>query len=152
MVAVSPSLPALSAAITISRARGIPWVLWLQDMVAEAALTTELVRSRAVLSVAHRLESAAYRSAARIVVVSDAFRANLRQKGVPDGEDHHDLRPRNLARAWIAHDRSMAENRVINIGNLGRSQGLPRLVSAVRGVSGAPAAGRPADHHRGRSG
>ena len=40
IVAVSPSLASLSAAITVSRARGVPWVLWLQDMVAEAAHAT----------------------------------------------------------------------------------------------------------------
>lgn len=132
MVAVSPSLPALSAAITISRARGIPWVLWLQDMVSEAALTTELVRSRGVLSVAHRLESAAYRSAARIVVVSDAFRANLRKKGVPDGKITTIYNPATLPE--LDHPSpTEREMRAINIGNIGRSQGLPRLVRAFEG-------------------
>ena len=129
MVVVSPSLPALSAAIMISRARRIPWVLWLQDMVADAAFATALVRSRAVLSMAQRLESAAYRSAARIVVVSDAFRANLRNKGIPEEKITTIHNPATLPN--LDHPRSLnGGNRVINIGNLGRSQGLPRLVSA----------------------
>ena len=150
MVAVSPSLPALSAAITISRARGIPWVLWLQDMVSEAALTTALVRSRGVLSVAHRLESAAYRSAARIVVVSDAFRANLRKKGVPDGKITTIYNPATLPE--LDHPQS---NGARDAGDQHRKYrslaGASPTREGFRGVSGAPATGRPAGHNRGRS-
>jgi N-acetylglucosaminyldiphosphoundecaprenol N-acetyl-beta-D-mannosaminyltransferase len=129
MIVVSPSLPALSAAITISRARGIPWVLWLQDMVADAAFTTQLVRSRRILSLAGRLEAAAYRSAARIVVVSDAFRAKLKDGGVPEEKIITVYNPATLPE----HDSPQLTNgdmRVINIGNIGRSQGLPRLIRA----------------------
>jgi colanic acid biosynthesis glycosyl transferase WcaI len=131
MVVVSPSLPALSAAIAVSRVRRIPWVLWLQDMVSDAALTTDLVRSGAILSSARRLESIAYRSAARIVVVSEAFRANLLRKGVPEGKIITIHNPATLPELDQARS-SNGEHRVINIGNIGRSQDLGRLVSAFQ--------------------
>jgi colanic acid biosynthesis glycosyl transferase WcaI len=129
IVAVSPSLASLSAAITVSRARAVPWVLWLQDMVADAAHTTDLVRSHGVLRVANRLESAAYRSAAHIVVVSDAFRRKLVGMRVPDSKISTSYNPATfpvLEGSLGASD----ERQVIIMGNIGRSQGLPRLVSA----------------------
>jgi colanic acid biosynthesis glycosyl transferase WcaI len=66
------------------------------------------------------------------VVVSEAFRTNLRKKGVPEEKIATIHNPATLPE--LDHPRSLDErNRVINIGNLGRSQGLPRLVNAFEG-------------------
>ena len=129
IVAISPSLASLSATMTMSAARGVPWVLWLQDMVADAAHTTGLVRSHGVLHLADRLESAAFRSAAHIVVVSDAFRKKLAGMRVPDSKISTSYNPATFPILEGSRAASDGEQ-VINIGNIGRSQGLPRLVSA----------------------
>ena len=65
ILAVSPSFPALSAAMTHARLRGIPWVLWLQDILPDGAATTGLVESDRILSLARRFERMSYRAPAR---------------------------------------------------------------------------------------
>ncbi len=84
IVAVSPSFPGLLPAMVAARARHVPWAMWLQDILPDGAVTTGLVPPGRLLGAARRFERAAYRSAARVFVISDAFRRNLLAKGVPD--------------------------------------------------------------------
>ena len=133
-VVVSPSFPALLAAIVAHRLRRAPWILWLQDILPDGAFTTGFVdEGGAVLVASRRLESAAYRSAALIVVPSQAFRHNLRGKGVADDkirliENPATRQPRrppddadsNPSKPWS----------VLAMGNIGHSQGLAPLVEA----------------------
>ena len=84
ILGVTPSFPALAVLMATAAFRRTPWVMWLQDILPDGAVMTGVVREGLLLSAARRLESAAYRSAERIVVVSDAFRRNLMLKGVPE--------------------------------------------------------------------
>ncbi len=85
IVSASPSFPALLPAIWNVRARRVPWVLWLHDLLPDGAAATGLVDDGGVvIELARRLERAAYRAADRIVVLSRAFTANLISKGVPE--------------------------------------------------------------------
>ncbi len=128
-VVVSPSFAALAPMIVNRRLRRRPWVLWLQDLLPDAATTTGLLREGRAVSLARRLERAAYRSADRIVVISDTFRAALLRKGVP---------PEKLTRIYNPATRGFAkrprtpsnELRVLSLGNIGYSQGLDRLIRA----------------------
>src|SRR5207247_1667278 len=69
IVAVSPSFPALGPAMAAARLRRVPWVLWLQDILPDAATATGLLREGPLIELARRFEAAAYRSARRIVVI-----------------------------------------------------------------------------------
>ncbi len=83
ILAVSPSFPALGVAMASAKARRIPWVMWLQDIVTDGAATTgELRPDSRVLKAARRFECASYRSAAKVIAISEAFRANLVRKGI----------------------------------------------------------------------
>ncbi len=65
IVAVSPSFPALVPAMANARARRIPWVLWLQDILPDGATMTGILEEGRVVRLARRLERAAYPSAPR---------------------------------------------------------------------------------------
>ncbi len=127
VVAVSPSFLALAPTMVNARIRRRPWVLWLQDILPDAAATTGLVSSGIAVDVARALERAAYRSAARIVVISDTFSENLRRKGVG---------PERMARIYnpatmdFRRTATRVENpaRILCMGNIGHSQGLADLV------------------------
>lgn len=75
----------LAAASARRRLRRVPWVLWLQDVLPDAAATTGLMREGPLLALARRLERVAFSSASTIVVISETFRENLLAKGVPAG-------------------------------------------------------------------
>ena len=83
MVSVSPSFPALLPAMVNARARRLPWVLWLHDILPDGAAATGVVRPGRVMDAARRLERAAYRQADRIVVPSRSFTANLVGRACP---------------------------------------------------------------------
>jgi colanic acid biosynthesis glycosyl transferase WcaI len=131
MVGVSPSFPALAPCMAASRLRRTPWVLWLQDLVTDAAASTGLLPSGPLLAAARRLELAAYASAARIVAISESFRGNLVRKGVPDAKIVRIFNSMTVQLDGAAPRREVGSPpRLINMGNIGRSQGLDRIVDA----------------------
>jgi colanic acid biosynthesis glycosyl transferase WcaI len=126
VVAVSPSFPALAPAMLNARLRRCPWVMWLQDILPDGAVSTGLLGPGRALDAGRRLERAAYRSTERVVVISDAFAENLRAKGV---------RPEKIVRLYNPSTRSAPAQappelptdgaaRVLSMGNIGLSQGL----------------------------
>ena len=132
VVSASPSFPALLPAILNKRARRVPWVLWLHDLLPDGATATGLVDEEGtVISLARKLERAAYRAADRIVVLSSAFTGNLISKGVPQPKidliyDPATRTPVKLAEPAAAPGRL----RLLSMGNIGHSQGLAALVGA----------------------
>jgi colanic acid biosynthesis glycosyl transferase WcaI len=113
-------------------ARRIPWVLWLQDLLPDAAAKTGLLADGFMLDAARRYERAAYRAAREIVLISESHRRSLIDKGVPAEKLHVITNPTTLsARAQTVEPAPAAvAPRVLNMGNIGLSQGLAELVRA----------------------
>ncbi len=133
IVAVSPSFPALLPAMVNARSRRIPWVLWLQDILPDGARVTGLMREGRLFAAASRFERAAYASAARIVVLSESFASNLRAKGVPAEKVVQVYNPATRPVQASERDEDSVEwNRVVTMGNIGRSQGLDEIVEAFQ--------------------
>lgn len=134
MLAVSPSFPALGPAVLNARARRIPLVLWLHDLLPDGAASAGIVQDGGgVLKAARRLERLAYDHADRIVVLSKPFADHLRAKGVPDSklELIYDPATRGVPAEVPAHNFANGEPpRVLCMGNIGVSQGLTPLVRA----------------------
>ena len=131
IVAVSPCFPALLPAMANARARRIPWLLWLQDILPDAATTTGILDEGRVVSAARGLECAAYRSASRIVVISDSFKESLLAKGVPEAKLVRSYNPASRPILDAMRDPAGIEsNVVLTMGNIGRSQNLAKVVRA----------------------
>ena len=130
-VAVSPSFLGLFPVLASARLRRFPWILWLEDILPDAAITTGLMREGLALRTANRLERFVYRATDRIVVISNAFRENLLAKGVPGWKVTQIYNPytRTLA-AGHARRNGGEPARVLYMGNMGFSQNLPTLVRA----------------------
>ncbi|HEX2015482.1 MAG TPA: glycosyltransferase family 4 protein [Solirubrobacteraceae bacterium] len=131
VVAVSPSFPALLAPMIHRRLRRTPWVLWLQDILPDGAESTGLVRSGAIISAARRLELAAYRSAARVVVISHTFAENLKAKGVREEQMVCVRNPATFT-GFSPRARVARKPRVLVMGNIGRSQGLSQVIDSFQ--------------------
>jgi colanic acid biosynthesis glycosyl transferase WcaI len=129
VIAVSPSFLALLPVAVRSRLERTPLILWLQDILPDAAVTTGLVRDGLLVGLARRYERWVYASADRIVVISDTFLENLRSKGVDLGK---------LVRLYNPATRDVRESvrvpppraRILAMGNIGFSQGLAEHVRA----------------------
>ena len=131
LVSVSPSFPALLPAVVNQRARRTPWVLWLHDILPDGAAASGIVdESSPVIRASRLLERWAYREADRIVVLSEAFTANLTAKGVPEEKIQLIYDPASrVPRPDPAAKRSDPP-RLLSMGNIGHSQGLTALVRA----------------------
>jgi colanic acid biosynthesis glycosyl transferase WcaI len=132
IVAVSPSFPALTVAMANARARRVPWVLWLQDILPDGAAVTGILEDGMLIRAARRFERAAYRSAHRIVVISDSFRENLCAKGVPEDRMVRIYNP--ASRPIRDQPRPAPDDRpvVFTMGNVGHSQNLANVVRAFQ--------------------
>jgi colanic acid biosynthesis glycosyl transferase WcaI len=141
MVSTSPSFPALLPAVFNVRARHLPWVLWLHDLLPDGAMATGLVEANGpVVKIARQLEHAAYRAADRIVVLSSAFTANLMAKGVPHDKVELIYDPATLVPArTAAPGTGSGPLRILSMGNIGHSQGLTQLVKAFEAAAEVPA-------------
>ena len=133
VIAVSPSLPGLSAAMFYSALHRIPWILWLQDIVTDGAVTTgELPEDHPALVAARAFERRAYRSADRIIAISGAFKARLVEQGVPEHKISLVFNPttREPAGTPFAERELSSPPRILAMGNVGRTQGLEAVVEA----------------------
>ncbi len=132
LVSASPSFPALLPAVMTVRARGIPWVLWLHDLLPDGATATGLVDEAGVVVRAARcLERRAYHAADRIVVLSSAFTRSLVARAVPEEKIELIYDPATRVPQTVARPASGTENlKILSMGNIGFSQGLTSIVRA----------------------
>ncbi len=133
IVAVSPSFPALAPAMIAARARRIPWVLWLQDILPDGATATGLLDDGALIAALRRFELVAYRSAQRVVVISDSFASNLIEKGVPPSRIVRIFNPATLPiQDQSAAARNIDDRLVLTMGNIGHTQNLVHVARAFQ--------------------
>jgi colanic acid biosynthesis glycosyl transferase WcaI len=132
LVSASPSFPALLPAMLNARARRIPWVVWLHDILPDGAAATGLVdEGGRIVRAARKLEASAYRAASRIVVLSRAFTDNLTSKGVPPEKIELIYDPATRTPSSNGSEDDAAGGlRILSMGNIGYSQGLTELVRA----------------------
>ncbi|WP_240696459.1 glycosyltransferase family 4 protein [Cellulomonas sp. HD19AZ1] len=145
VVAVTPSMSALAAAVT--GARGRPVGVVVQDLTGRGAQESGSTGGAAA-SLIGRAEVALLRRCAAVGVITPQFGATLTAAGVPAdrivevGNFTH-VRPsaatRDEACARLGWDPSVF--RVVHTGNMGRKQGLEHVVeaallAAARGVTG----------------
>jgi colanic acid biosynthesis glycosyl transferase WcaI len=130
IVAVSPSFPALAPTMAAARARRVPWVLWLQDILPDGATATGLLEDGRLIGALRRFELAAYRSASRVVVISNSFASNLLSKGVAPERIVRIFNPASLPvqPADALGDRD--ERLVLTMGNIGHTQNLVHVTRA----------------------
>jgi colanic acid biosynthesis glycosyl transferase WcaI len=130
-VAVSPAFLALGPIAVSARLRRAPLVIWLQDVFPDAAATTRLLENRVALRTAQALERAAYAAADQIVVISETFKENLVQKGVPEDKVVRIYNPATRGlRPPLDRRTAVEPPRLLSVGNIGYSQGLVELVRA----------------------
>lgn len=84
VVGTSPQFFTAASAWILSRLFGVPFVFELRDIWPESAVELGALRSPFLLRPLLRIQRFLYRSAERIVIVSEGFRPHLREAGVPD--------------------------------------------------------------------
>jgi colanic acid biosynthesis glycosyl transferase WcaI len=94
-------------------------------------VTTGLLTEGPVVSAARVFERVAYRSADRIIVVSDAFARNLIEKGVPRSKLARIYNPSGSSMNGFRRRVAPGRRRLLVMGNIGHSQGLAQVVRSL---------------------
>lgn len=143
IVATSPQLLTAVCGRFLSRAKRRPWVFEVRDLWPESITAVGAMKEGLVMRFLRRLERSLYRSAERIVTVTDPMRARLIERGVPqekvgvvpNGADLRRLLPR-LASADLAARLKLEGKFVVGyVGTHGFAQGLEVVVKAAALVS-----------------
>jgi glycosyltransferase involved in cell wall biosynthesis len=83
VVSTSPQFFCGMAGYFVSRLKGKPWVLEIRDLWPESIIAVGAISNRKVIGILEGLETFMYRNAARIVSVTDSFKAHIVRRGIP---------------------------------------------------------------------
>ncbi len=140
ILGVLPPIQAGAAARMLARYHRTPYVLWIQDLALEAAMSVGMMRESLALRVARRLEQWTYAGAEKIVVISEGFQETLARHGVPESKitylanwaDTDFFSP--AAQNGFRHSYEISDNTlvVMHAGNMGVKQDLENVLHAAQ--------------------
>jgi glycosyltransferase involved in cell wall biosynthesis len=148
VVVSSPTFFSIASAWLLARLKRARLIVEVRDL--WPAIFTELgvLTSRRLIRMLERLELAAYAAADEVVVVSDGFRANLIERGVPAAKVHTirngvtvgRFDPATPADPFLRAGLGARPHEclVLYAGTHGISQGLPEAAAAATQLSGQP--------------
>ena len=136
--------PPLETGLTLSLLGAIwraPLLLWIKDLVIDAAVQLDMLQNRSAIALARRFEHFVYDRVTKIAVLCEGFVENLVAKGVPaekivllpDWVDVDTVRPDISGESFRAENGLAPDDfLVLYSGNVGVKQGLENLVRAAR--------------------
>lgn len=80
----SPPLPLGLSAWVLSRLKGVPWVLRVEDLFPDAAVSAGILKNNLVIRFFYAVEKFLYRKATHISLISEGFKNILLNKGVQE--------------------------------------------------------------------
>ncbi|HVW03257.1 MAG TPA: glycosyltransferase family 4 protein [Planctomycetaceae bacterium] len=147
MIGTSPSLFGAVAADISARRFRVPFVMEVRDLWPAAIAGLGVLKNGRVLRMLERIELGLYRRATEIVVVTEAFRRNLVERGVPEDKVHVvpngadlDFWSADLARPEDLRRQLGLEGKfvVLYIGAHGMSQALHRMLDSAESLRDLP--------------
>src|SRR5262249_35706587 len=136
---MSPPLTIGLTAFALSLLKRIPDCYNLQDIWPEVAVRLGVVRGRGRIRVFGGLAKFLYRSLPKIFAISEEFKSNLRDKGVPEDKievlpnfvDTDFIRPLPRTNAFSRRHGLGGKYVALYAGNIGLSQGLDVVLEAA---------------------
>jgi glycosyltransferase involved in cell wall biosynthesis len=83
VVSTSPQFFCGMAGYFVSRLKRKPWVLEIRDLWPESIIAVGAISNRKVIDLLEGLETFMYRNAARIISVTNSFKAHIVKRGIP---------------------------------------------------------------------
>ena len=142
----SPPLTNGISADFISRLCGTPFVYNVQDIWPDVVVRAGVLTNPRAIAFFRRLEAYVYRRAHTLTVLSEDFRKNLENKGVPSEKikvipnfcDTDFVRPLQKENPFSKREGLTDKFVVLFAGNMGHSQGLETVLEAARLLEEAP--------------
>jgi glycosyltransferase involved in cell wall biosynthesis len=148
VVVSSPTFFSIGSAWLLARLKRARFVVEIRDLWPAIFVELGVLTNRRVIRLLERLELAAYAAADQVVVVSEGFRADLIERGVPAAKVHTVRNGVDLSRfdpdapgdpATRARlGAGPGDCLVLYVGTHGISQGLPAVADAAKRLAGQP--------------
>ncbi len=146
-IGTSPTFFAAMAARACARRHRVPFIMEVRDLWPAIFVDLGVIRNRGIIRLLERWELSLYRSAARIVTVTEAFRQNLISRGIPpekvvtitNGADTDYWIPQTDGSHRLRKELNLTNKKVVlYIGAHGISQGLGAILDAAERTQGRP--------------
>ena len=123
----------------------VPFVYNLQDIFPDSLVNAKMTKKGSLLwKIGRKIEDYTYRSADKIIVISEDFKGNIMEKGVPEEKivvipnwvDTRQVRPipREENILFDRYNLDRSKFYICYSGNVGHSQNLPLLLDAARAL------------------
>ena len=141
IVTPSPSPPLTNgvSAYLLGKLRGVPFISNIQDIYPDVAIRMGVMKNPAVIAAYKKLERFVYKHSKMVTVISEGFKENLKNKGVPEAKI--DVIPNFIDAKFVSplprRNAFSAEHGLDNsfvalfAGNVGMSQGLESVLEAA---------------------
>ena len=143
VLCVTPPLELALSAYALRLLRGVPFVLWIKDLMPDVAIQLGMLKNPVAIALARRLEQFAYERAAKLLVLSQGFADNIITKGIPHDKVHvvsdwvntDFIKPEYFGNEFREQNGIFAASFVVlHAGNIGDKQKLEVLVQAAKGL------------------
>jgi colanic acid biosynthesis glycosyl transferase WcaI len=145
-VGLVPSPPLSNGVIAdlVARLRGTPFVYNVQDIWPDVAVRAGVLKNQRIIQSLKKMERFVYRRAAGVTVISESFRKNLLEKGVPEEKisiipnftDISFITPQPKRNPFSIRQNIADKFVVLYAGNMGISQGLETVLDAANLLKG----------------
>ncbi len=142
IIATSPQFFTTWSAWSISKIRRKPWIFEVRDLYPESIKTVGAIKNNIIINMLEKIEIGLYKSANRVIVVTDAFKKNLISRGI--NEDHVDVvtngsnlelfYPRKKNDKLLEHLNLVGKFIVGYIGTHGMAHGLDFVLNSIEKV------------------
>jgi colanic acid biosynthesis glycosyl transferase WcaI len=143
VLCVTPPLELALSAYALQLIRGVPFVLWIKDLVPDVAIQLGMLKNSLAIALARTLERFAYKRAAKLLVLSDGFADNIVRKGISPGKvqvvsdwvNTEFIKPEYSGIEFREQNGIAATAFVVlHAGNIGDKQKLELLIPAAKGL------------------
>lgn len=139
VVATSPQFFCAVAGYLVSRLRRCPFVMEVRDLWPDSIVTVGAMRKSLAITLLEQLELFLYRKAEHIIAVTDAFKANMVERGVPaekisvvkNGVDLEFFEPRSRPQELEARLGLKGRFVASYIGTIGMAHAVTGIVEAA---------------------
>jgi len=139
VIATSPQFFCGLAGYFYSALKRIPFIFEVRDLWPEAIIATEALKNRGLIKLLGKIEMFLYRSAKKIIVVTESYKRAISQKGIPqdkivvakNGVDLNYYHPRDRENEVRKDLRLNGKYIVSYIGTIGMAQDLDQILKAA---------------------
>lgn len=140
IVATSPQFFTAISGFFLAFFKRKKWIMEVRDLWPESISAVNAIDSPKVIKWLEKLELFLYRSASKVVVVTDSFKVNIAQRGIDDNKIYVVKNGANLTKYQpIEKDKSIKEKIGLNgnltigyIGTHGLAHGLPFIIESIK--------------------